>query len=62
LLQEQVQALNAQLQAAAADYEAAKAERGDTAVQWEQDREDLMEDIRWVAQQWFLFAVSLPFC
>lgn len=45
-LQEEANALTSQLDSAAGDYEAARAEQGDVYAQWELDREDLVEEIR----------------
>ena len=47
-VQEEAEAVTAQLQAASAQYQAAKAERDDVVGQWQQDRQDLEEQIRWV--------------
>lgn len=46
-MQEEAEALTAQIEAAAGQYEAARAELGDVYAQWEQDREELVEQIRW---------------
>lgn len=49
LPQEEAEAVTGQLDAAEADLRAARAELGDVYAQWERDREELVEQIRWVA-------------
>ena len=48
VVQEEAEAVTAQLEAASAQYQAARAEGGDVVGQWQQDRQDLEEQIRWV--------------
>lgn len=46
--QEEAEVLTSRLAAAAAQLEQARAEIGDVYGQWERDREELVEEIRWV--------------
>lgn len=42
--------MTAQLEAAVAEHEAARAELGDVLQAWQQDREELAEQIRWAGR------------
>lgn len=50
-LQEEAEAVNSQLAAAATQLEQARAEIGDAYAQWELDRGELVEEIRWGISQ-----------
>ena len=46
-MQEEAEAVTAQLESATAQYQAARVERGDVIGQWEHDKQDLEGQIRW---------------
>ena len=51
LAQEEAAAVTAQLEAGVAEHEAARAELGDVLQAWQNDREELVEQIRWVGAE-----------